>query len=177
MSEGIQVVDLYTGKHRTPIKSDLVNVSRVVDFLSDVDICEKTRTGLIPALASANLIYGLGVLESGITFGFGQLVLDNEFARMIKHTLTGIPVSDESLAVDVIKEEGPFRDFLSHDSTFKHMRSQSRPRLVDRRARKDRLSFGETDLYRRPTKHDTSLTPTGRNRSRIMFFQDSDPFF
>lgn len=40
-SEGIQVVDLYTGKHRTPIKSDLVNVARVVDFLSDVDICEK----------------------------------------------------------------------------------------------------------------------------------------
>tara|TARA_B100002003_G_scaffold32821_1_gene27935 strand:- start:482 stop:787 length:306 start_codon:yes stop_codon:yes gene_type:complete len=71
LSEGIQVVDLYTGKHRTPIKSDLVNVSRVVDFLSDVDICEKTRTGLIPALASANLIYGLGILESGITFGFG----------------------------------------------------------------------------------------------------------
>ena len=118
MSEGIQVADLYTGKHRTPIKSDLVNVSRVVDFLSDIDIWEKTRTGLIPALASANLIYGLGILESGITFSFGQLVLDNEFARMIKHTLTGIPVSDESLAVDVIKEEGPFRDFLSHDSTF-----------------------------------------------------------
>ena len=54
----------------------------------------------------------------GYSKAASHLVLDNEFARMPKHTLTGIPVSDESLAVDVIKEEGPFRDFLSHDSTF-----------------------------------------------------------
>ncbi|MBW2635160.1 MAG: hypothetical protein JRE14_13745, partial [Deltaproteobacteria bacterium] len=41
---------------------------------------EKTLTGLIPALAGANMIYGLGMLESGITFDFAQLVLDCEFA-------------------------------------------------------------------------------------------------
>ena len=46
---------------------------------------EKTLTGLIPALAGANMIYGLGMVESGITFDYGQLVLDCEFARMIKH--------------------------------------------------------------------------------------------
>jgi len=41
-------------------------------------------------LAGANLIYGLGMLESGMTFDFGQLVLDAEFARMIKHAVHGI---------------------------------------------------------------------------------------
>ncbi|MCP4451947.1 MAG: Trimethylamine methyltransferase MttB, partial [Planctomycetes bacterium] len=56
---------------------------------------EKTLTGLIPALAGANMIYGPGMLESGITFDFGQLVLDCEFARMIKHTVMGMPVTDE----------------------------------------------------------------------------------
>ncbi len=45
---------------------------------------EKTLTGLLPALAGANLIYGLGMLESGVTLDFGQLVMDAEFARMIK---------------------------------------------------------------------------------------------
>ena len=38
-------------------------------------------------MAGANLIYGPGMLESGITFDFAQLVLDNEFARMIKQTM------------------------------------------------------------------------------------------
>jgi len=113
-------------------------------------------------LAGANLIYGLGMLESGITFDFGQLVLDNDFARMIKHTLKGIPVSDESLAVDVIKEVGPFRDFLSHDSTLKHMRSQSQPRLIDRRTREDWLSRGETDLYQRATDQARHIVKTHR---------------
>ncbi|UCH98684.1 MAG: trimethylamine methyltransferase family protein, partial [Candidatus Aminicenantes bacterium] len=75
---------------------------------------EKTLTGLIPALAGANMIYGLGMLESGITFDFGQLVLDAEFARMIKHVVKGIPVDDETLAINVIKETGPFGDFLCH---------------------------------------------------------------
>ena len=41
---------------------------------------EKTLTGLMAALAGANLIYGPGMLESGITFDFAQLVMDNEFA-------------------------------------------------------------------------------------------------
>ena len=60
---------------------------------------EKTLTGLIPALAGANMIYGSGMLESGITFDYGQLVLDCEFARMIKHTIQGIPVNDENMRI------------------------------------------------------------------------------
>jgi trimethylamine--corrinoid protein Co-methyltransferase len=48
---------------------------------------EKTITGLLPALAGANLIYGLGMIEMGMTIDYGQLVMDNEFARMIKHVV------------------------------------------------------------------------------------------
>ena len=52
----------------------------------------------MPALAGANLIYGLGMIESGMTFDFGQLVMDNEFAGMIKQCVRGIRVDDEALA-------------------------------------------------------------------------------
>lgn len=110
---------------------------------------EKTLTGLLPALAGANLIYGLGMIEMGMTIDYGQLVMDNEFARMIKHTLQGIPVNDETLAVDVIREVGIGKDFLSHETTFKHMRSQSQPELIDRRTREDWLADGSKDLYQR----------------------------
>jgi trimethylamine--corrinoid protein Co-methyltransferase len=104
---------------------------------------------LLPALAGANLIYGLGMIEMGMTIDYGQLVMDNEFARMIKHVVGGIPVNDESLAVDVIHEIGVGKNFLSHDNTFKHMRSQSQPKLIDRRTREDWEDRGRTDIYQR----------------------------
>jgi len=81
------------------------------------------------------MIYGLGMLESGITFDFGQLVLDAEFARMIKHTVKGIAVDDETLAVDVIREVGASGNFLVQKHTMKHMRSQSQPEFIDRSMR------------------------------------------
>ena len=110
---------------------------------------EKTLTGLLPALAGANLIYGLGMLESGMTFDFGQLVLDHEFARFIKQAVAGIPVSDETLMVEEIKKVGAFGDFLSLDSTMKYMRGQSQPKLIDRRVRDEWKAAGSTDVYRR----------------------------
>ena len=100
-------------------------------------------------MAGANLIYGLGMIEMGMTIDFGQLVMDNEFARMIKFILQGIPVDDQMLAVDVIHEIGVGKDFLSHDSTFNHMRSQSEPKLIDRRMREDWEASGSTDIYQR----------------------------
>jgi trimethylamine--corrinoid protein Co-methyltransferase len=89
------------------------------------------------------------MIEMGMTIDYGQLVMDNEFARMIKHTVKGIPVNDATLAVDVIKEIGIGKDFLSHDSTYKHMRSQSQPKLIDRKMREDWVLAGSTDIYQR----------------------------
>jgi trimethylamine--corrinoid protein Co-methyltransferase len=100
-------------------------------------------------LAGANLIYGLGMLESGVTFDYGQLVMDDEFARMIKFALGGIPVNDETLAVEDIAAVSSFGDFLSLDATYKHMREQSSPKLLDRRVREDWAATGSSDLYSR----------------------------
>ena len=108
---------------------------------------EKTLTGLIPALAGADMIYGPGMLESGITFDLAQLALDCEFARMIKHTVNGIPVSKETIALDVIRKIGPFGDFLAHMHTFQHMREQSRAELIDRRMRSAWEMDGAIDSY------------------------------
>ena len=100
-------------------------------------------------MAGANLIYGPGMLESGITFDFAQLVLDNEFARMIKQTVRGFSVNDESLAVDVIKSVGPSKDFLDQEHTLKHMRAHSRPELIDRSDMETWRASGATDSYQR----------------------------
>ena len=89
------------------------------------------------------------MIESGVTFDCAQLVLDAEIARMVKRTLGGIPVSDETLAVDDIVGVGSFGDFLSLDATLRHMRDHSQPQLIDRRVREDWTAAGSTDLYAR----------------------------
>jgi trimethylamine--corrinoid protein Co-methyltransferase len=95
------------------------------------------------------MIYGLGMLESGITFDFGQLVLDCEFARMIKHTVQGFRVNDDTLALDVIKEIGPGGHYLMHEHTLKGMKSQSRYELIDRQMREIWEKAGATTAYER----------------------------
>jgi trimethylamine--corrinoid protein Co-methyltransferase len=101
------------------------------------------------ALAGANLIYGAGMIESGVTFDCGQFVMDNEFARMIKHCVGGIAVSDETLAVDDIVQVGAFGDFLSLDATLRHMRELSQPEFLDRRVREEWEERGSSDLHAR----------------------------
>lgn len=110
---------------------------------------EKTLTGLMAALAGANLIYGPGMLESGITFDFAQLVMDNEFARMIRHTVDGFAVNAENLATEVIAAVGPAGHFLDRAHTLRHMRTQSQPRLIDRRRWEKWQAAGATDIHAR----------------------------
>jgi len=98
-------------------------------------------------LAGANLIYGAGMTESGVTFDYAQYVIDNDIARMVKHTVAGVPVNDETLAVDDIHAVGPFGDFLSLDATMAHMREQSQPKLMDRRVREEWQAMGAQDAY------------------------------
>ena len=40
-SEGIEVVDPYTAERRIPVKADLANAAKLVDYLDDIDVCEK----------------------------------------------------------------------------------------------------------------------------------------
>jgi trimethylamine---corrinoid protein Co-methyltransferase len=92
------------------------------------------------------------MFESGLTFDFGQLLIDNEMAKLIKRFITGVPVNAETLAVDLIHEIGPKGDFLSCDHTMKHMHETSTPKLFDRRVRVEWEADGGTTVYERATK-------------------------
>ncbi len=40
-SEGIEVVDPFTGERRPPVKADLADAAKLVDYLDEIDVCEK----------------------------------------------------------------------------------------------------------------------------------------
>ena len=101
-------------------------------------------------MAGANLIYGAGMLDSGLIFSYAQLVIDNDIFKMIRKVMQGIRVDDENLAVDIIKSVGPRGDFLEQDHTMKYMRTlTSSPRLIDRNKRQNWLAAGGKRLAER----------------------------
>jgi len=103
-------------------------------------------TAVLPALAGANLIYGIGMLDSGLTWDYAQAVMENEMLEMVLRTVQGISISDELIAFDVVKQVGPGGEFISHDHTFEHMREQSQGKLIDRRSRESWEESGRPDF-------------------------------
>lgn len=98
-------------------------------------------------MAGANVIYGLGMVDLGMTMSYAQLLIDNDIASMINKVVEGIDVTPETLAVDVIKQVGVGGDFLMNEHTMKHMRGvQSQPMLMNRHNRGAWVAAGSKDL-------------------------------
>lgn len=82
------------------------------------------------------MIYGAGMLEAGMTFSFGQLVIDDEIAAMVKRIVGGISVERELMGVDLIKKVGIGNNFLAERHTLNHLKAeQIQATIVDRRMR------------------------------------------
>jgi len=102
----------------------------------------------LPALAGANLIYGPGMLEMGMTFSFGQLVIDDEIAAMVKRIICGVGFDDELMGVDLIKEIGIGGHFLAQRHVMDHLATeQIQATVIDRRVREDWLADGARSLH------------------------------
>ncbi|MDL2226198.1 trimethylamine methyltransferase family protein [Deltaproteobacteria bacterium OttesenSCG-928-M10] len=87
------------------------------------------------ALAGANLVYGSGCLDLGLTFDYAKLMMDHECMGYIRKILGGVPTDDDSLCAGLIDEVGPGGNFLSHRDTLKRARNQSQVHLFDRHGR------------------------------------------
>lgn len=103
-------------------------------------------TGILPAFAGANTIYGAGMLELGMTFSFEQLVIDNDIIAMIKKAMEGIPVDDDTLAIEAIKYIGVGNDFIGHPSTMDNIEVPSDPMIINRDMLGDWERAGKKDL-------------------------------
>jgi trimethylamine--corrinoid protein Co-methyltransferase len=88
----------------------------------------------------------MGMLESGQTWSHEQLLIDNDIVAMIKRAIQGIDVTDDTMALDIVKQAHEIKDFLHQKHTIKYMREQSRPKLIDRRTRGAWQAKGGKDL-------------------------------
>ena len=98
---------------------------------------EFTLSATLSALSGANIIFGSGVLEQGMTMDYAKLVMDAEMLGMIHIARSGVTVNDDTLSMDVIHEVGPGGAYITHEHSLRSMRSQSQAKLFDRRSRAD----------------------------------------
>jgi trimethylamine--corrinoid protein Co-methyltransferase len=104
-------------------------------------------TALTAALAGANMMYGAGMLDSGMILDPAQLVVDDETAAMVRRFVGGVAVNDETLRLDEIHAVGCAGDFLESEYTLAHMHDCSAPRIFDRRNYEQWEQSGKTDAY------------------------------
>jgi trimethylamine--corrinoid protein Co-methyltransferase len=107
---------------------------------------EFTLTAIIPALAGANMIYGVGMLDSALTWDYASALLQNEFIDMVLKVVGGIQVSEANIAYDVIKDVGPAGEFLTHEHTYKNFRRLSQTTLMNRNTRESWEEAGSPDI-------------------------------
>ena len=62
---------------------------------------------LLGTLSGVNFIVMGGLLDALMTFDFGQVVIDDEIAKMLKRVRRGFEFSSETMSIDEIKDTGP----------------------------------------------------------------------
>jgi trimethylamine--corrinoid protein Co-methyltransferase len=84
---------------------------------------ERTLNAILPALAGADELSGIGELEAGVMGSYAQMVCDNEIAASVRRVLNGFAVDEDSLAVDVIdRVMNGSRNFLTEQHSVKYLR-------------------------------------------------------
>ena len=96
------------------------------------------------------MIYGPGMLDSGLMMDPALLVADADIISMLQCTQKGMIVSDDTLCLDVIKEVGIKGEYLSNTHTFQNFKTeQSMPKMMVREAKDDWEAAGALNMYNR----------------------------
>jgi trimethylamine--corrinoid protein Co-methyltransferase len=86
------------------------------------------------ALCGINLAHDVGYLGSGMIGDLRAVLMNNEIVWYVRHVLCrGIPVDHDTLATDAIASAGPGGNYMGHEHTIRHFRTQLwRPAVFNR---------------------------------------------
>ncbi len=94
---------------------------------------ENGLSAFMASVVYSDMLLGAGLLHGSRIWSYEQMLLDTEIAQIVASMMRGIPLGDEALALDVIREVGPAGDYLTQPHTRTHMRDLWQPRFLDRR--------------------------------------------
>ena len=100
--------------------------------------------------AGSNLNHDVGYLDFGLSGSLEMIIICDEMIDQIRRMHKGIPISDETIALDVIKAGSEVGQFLTQPHTLKHVRKvQWSPKLFCRQSHENWEAAGRTSLLDR----------------------------
>ncbi len=104
----------------------------------------------ISVFAGSNLNHDVGYLDFGLTGSLEMIIIVNEMVDQIKRIHKGIPINDDTLALDVIPKGAKQGQFLTQPHTLKHLRKvQWKPELFCRQSYEKWVEQGRSSLLDR----------------------------
>lgn len=112
-------------------------------------VLEKVLTTLPLSLAGADVIQGIGLLESSMTLSLEQILIDAEIAGLCQRMREGIEVSTEKDCYEDIVHVGQGGHFLKQPSTRAGFRSNEfyTPSLLDRDSYDEWSDLGSPNMF------------------------------
>jgi trimethylamine--corrinoid protein Co-methyltransferase len=108
---------------------------------------ENVITGMLHVLSHANIIWGVGSLESTKCMSLEMAVIGNDVAGALGRAQKGIRLDDVTLAANVIHELGQKAEYLDHPHTLVHFKSEYYfPHVTNRRPRSAWESLGSPTI-------------------------------
>ena len=137
-------------RYGLPYRSSNANASNVCDGQAAYE-SQMAIWGAM--MGGTNLLYhGAGWLEGGLTASFEKMVMDAEMLQMMMEFMKPVPVDDDSLGLEAIREVAPGGHFFGIDHTMARYESAFyTPMLSDWRNYESWLEAGGRDTTQRAT--------------------------
>lgn len=123
--------------HRYGLPVNVYGLTTNAHLLDFQNGYERALNAVVPALAGADELSGIGEAEAGVVSSYAQMVCDNEIAASLCRLRRGFAVNQDSLAVEVIAAvmDG-WRNFLDQPHTVRYLRAGEvyYTRLAERRS-------------------------------------------
>jgi trimethylamine--corrinoid protein Co-methyltransferase len=103
--------------------------SKVLDQQCGMEVSLSLITAL---LHGANIVHDVGFMDAGMQSSLPLIAIANDTIGWIRAATVGVPVDEETLALDVIDELGPTGDYLSHEHTLRHYKEPFYSSLADK---------------------------------------------
>jgi trimethylamine--corrinoid protein Co-methyltransferase len=110
--------------HRYGLPVNVYGLSTNSHILDIQNGYERALNAVIPALAGADELSGIGEMAAGVAGSYAQMVCDNEIAGGIRRLRRGLSVTEHALGVEVIADVmSSSRNYLGQKHSIEFMRA------------------------------------------------------
>jgi trimethylamine--corrinoid protein Co-methyltransferase len=88
-------------------------------------------------------------MDAGLQGSLQLIAIANDLLGWVGAATAGVPINEETLALNVVEELGPDGDYLSHDHTYRHFKDAYYSKLADRQIYSAWQDAGSTTMAER----------------------------